>query len=259
MKFVFQLRNHCARIFTMKNWGHGEILKRSWANIYQPDIVYKRISQVKPVGFQISDSLSTVIPLAFFGIETALHILPTFENPLKETISTYVWSNYGLLATIGFYIIGIIIAILSIRLFFSLSKTRISKVGALLLTLVGIDLILVAIFPTREAGAPVTIQVVIHIFAACSIAGIFPLAILLLNPSLKARGWSRFYKYTFFVSGFALLVDIFALVVIAFNLNLLGIMERLLILNALIWIEVIAIRLLISTNIFRPRRLKVRA
>ena len=137
----------------MKDRGHGYILKRSSDYIYQPDSIFKRISHLIPVGFQISDSLSTVIPLAFFGIETALHILPTFENPLKETISTYVWSNYGLLATTGFYIIGIIITILSVRLFFSLSKTRISKVGALLLTLVGVDLILVAIFPTREAGS----------------------------------------------------------------------------------------------------------
>jgi hypothetical protein len=243
----------------MKDTGRGDILKRSWGNIYQPDIIYKRISQVKPVSFHISDSLSILIPFAFFGIETSLHILPTFQDPLRQTISSYVWSNYGLMATIAFYIIGIIIAILSIRLFFSLSKTRLSKIGALLLTLVGLDLILVAIFPTRQPGDPMTIQFVLHIFLAFSIAAIFPIAILLLNPSLKARGWSRLYKYTFFVSGFSLLVNIVALVVIIFDLNLLGILERLMILNALIWIEVVAVRLLLSSNIFSSRLKKVRS
>jgi hypothetical protein len=236
--------------------GNGEIFKRSWEYIYQPDFIYRRFPQVKPLGFHISDSLATIIPVAFFGIETALHILPTFQNPLRQTISTYVWSNYGTLATIAFYSIGIIIAILSIRLFFSLSKTSISKVGALLLTMVGIDMILVAIFPTRHAGDPVTIQFVLHMVSAFSIAIVFPAAILMLNRSLKDRGWNRLYKYTFFVAGFAILVDLFSLVVLIFDLQLLGMVERLLIFNALIWIEVVAVRIFLSSNIFKARMQK---
>jgi hypothetical protein len=240
----------------MNYLGRGDIFKRSWGYIYQPDLIYKRFPQIKPLGFHISDSLATIIPVAFFGIETALHILPTFQNPLRQTISTYVWSNYGMLATVAFYIIGIIIAILSIRLFFSLSKTSISKVGALLLTLVGMNLILVAIFPTRHTGDPMSLQFVVHIISAFSIAIVFPAAILMLNRSLKDRGWNRLYKYTFFVAGFEILVDLFALVVLIFNLQLLGIVERLLIFNALIWIEVVAVRIFLSSNIFKVRMQK---
>ena len=198
--------------------------------------------------FSIIDFIVLLGPILFVLLQAPLHFLPNPFSPLRETLSAYVWCDYGLMGTIAFYIIGTSLILLAIRLWVIFKNEKYPLIGCLLLLIIGIDLVLVAILPTRPTGAPLTIPVIAHILIAGSIAGIFPLAVLLIYHAFKIRGWDFLYKYTLFVAIFSAILDLTAFWVFTLDLRLLGLLERIMMVNSLIWIEIVVIKLINIQN-----------
>jgi hypothetical protein len=93
-----------------------------------------------------------------------------------------------------------------------------------------------------HSGAP-PIDGTIHTIASYGLGLLFPIAILLLAPSFKRTpNWKGIFIYTLIadVLGFALIVG----AIFGDQRGWFGLYERIIILNALVWVEVVAIHFL---------------
>jgi hypothetical protein len=103
-------------------------------------------------------------------------------------------------------------------------------------------LMLIAAFHMGHSGAP-PIDGTIHTIASYGLGLLFPIAILTLAPSFKSTpNWKNIFVYTLIAGILA-----FGLIIGAFfteQTGWFGLYERIIILNALIWVEVVAIHLL---------------
>ncbi len=168
-------------------------------------IVYRLGIRMGRIAFIVLDTFILAIPLLFFVIQVVFHLIDTGYNPIDETISMYVWCHYGIAQTIVFYLQSIAMLALTIRLYFVISRTARSKWGIGLLGLIGIGMLIVAICPTRQYGAPVTNLVIAHVGAALTIAGLFPLALILIAPGFKISAyWAQFGKFSIVVAAIAI-------------------------------------------------------
>jgi len=102
---------------------------------------------------------------------------------------------------------------------------------------------LIAAFRMDAPGAPRTTAGIIHTIASYGLGLLFPIAILSLAPSLKSTpNWRNIFVYTL-VAG----ILAFGLIIGAFfteQRGWFGLYERIIIGNALVWVEVVAIHLL---------------
>jgi hypothetical protein len=127
-------------------------------------------------------------------------------------------------------------------LFFNIRRARGFHAGIILLAFEGFVLMLIATFHMDHPGAP-PIDGTIHTIASYSLGLLFPIAILSLAPSLKSTpNWKGIFVYTLIAGVLALALILGAL--LAEQRGWFGLYERVIILNALIWVEVVAIHFL---------------
>jgi hypothetical protein len=117
--------------------------------------------------------------------------------------------------------------------------------------LAGIGILLIGVFPT-DSGSEATVRGMIHKHIVYAVGLLFPLSCYTLLPSLKADlRWKVLVPYTAFTGS---LVFIFIIGWIYLNVSglvnsILGIYERIFTLNATVWVEVMAVRLLFLPQI----------
>jgi hypothetical protein len=127
-------------------------------------------------------------------------------------------------------------------LYFNIRRARGFHAGISLLALCGFVPMLIAAFMDAP-GAPRTIDGIIHLISSYSLGLLFPIAILSLAPSFKSTpNWRNISIYTLItgVLAFGLLIGAFFIE----QTGWFGLYERIIILNALIWVEVVAIHYL---------------
>jgi hypothetical protein len=113
------------------------------------------------------------------------------------------------------------------------------------LVLLGFAMLLIGAFHTDPAGAAPTIEGTIHGLAATVTFWIFPVAILFMSPSLrKDPRWSYIFWYTIVAAVLAVALGI-TVRVIGHNQGSFGLLERLLVANMIVWVEVAAVKLLL--------------
>jgi hypothetical protein len=102
---------------------------------------------------------------------------------------------------------------------------------------------LIATFHMDAPGGSRTTDGTIHAIASYGLGLLFPIAILSLAPGLKSTpNWRHIFVYTLVAA-----VVAFGLIIGAFfteQTGWFGLYERIVILNALIWVEVVAIHFL---------------
>jgi hypothetical protein len=128
-------------------------------------------------------------------------------------------------------------------LYFNIRRARGFHAGISLLALCGFVLMLIAAFHMDAPGAPRTIDGIIHTISSYSLGLLFPIAILSLARSLKSTpNWRTIFIYTLItgVLAFGLLIGVFFME----QTRWFGLYERIIILNALIWVEVVVIHYL---------------
>jgi hypothetical protein len=192
--------------------------------------------------------------LALAGIVGPLVLVATdlaaaFSQPaydfIKDSISSLALTSLGWIQTIGFLVIGLLIEIFTAGLYLNVQKRRGFGVGIGLLAFFGFSLLLIGAFRTDPVGMAHTIDGRIHLAASYAVFGLFPIAVVSLLPSLSNDSkWRGMYFYSTITTGLAFALAI-GWLFLPEKSKYFGLYERIMVLNAVAWIEIIAIRLLV--------------
>jgi hypothetical membrane protein len=162
---------------------------------------------------------------------------------VRDSISSLALTPIGWLQSICFLAMGLLEVFFVAGLFFNIRRARGFRPGIGLLALCGFVLMLIAAFRMDAPEGPRTTAGIIHTIASYGLGLLFPIAILLLTPSLKSDpNWKNIFVYTLVagVLAFALIMG----ALFADQRGWFGLYERIIILNALVWVEVVAVHLL---------------
>jgi hypothetical protein len=173
----------------------------------------------------------------------------TSYSLVRDSISSLALTHIGWLQTIGFLAIGLLVEIFVAGLLFNIKRVRGFHLSIGLLVFFGFCLLLIGAFHTNPVGGPDTIDGTIHSLVATGAFWIFPIAVFIIAPSLrKDPNWSNIFHYTIATAGLGLILVI-ALGIAQDKISWFGLLERLLVANMIIWVEVVAIKLLcLSVN-----------
>jgi len=164
-------------------------------------------------------------------------------SPVRDSVSSLALTGIGWLQSICFLAMGLLLEVFAAGLFFNIRRARGFRAGIVLLALCGFVLMLIATFHMDVSGGPGTIDGTIHAIASYGLGLLFPVAILLLAPSFKSTpNWKGIFVYTLIAGVLALALILGAL--LAQQRGWFGLYERIIILNALVWVEVVAIHFL---------------
>lgn len=162
---------------------------------------------------------------------------------VQNSISSLALTSIGWLQTIGFLALGLLIEVFTAGLLFNIKGKRLFYFGILLFVVFGFAMLLIGAFRTDPVGAERTIEGRIHGFTAMAAFVLFPAALLSLITSIKRdANWQHLYRYTGITFILAVVLIIVIRVIQEPN-NFFGLMERLLVANMIIWVEVAAINL----------------
>jgi MFS family permease len=194
-------------------------------------------------------------PLGLIATDFAAAFSQPGYNFVKDSISSLALTSLGWIQTIGFLVIGLLVEIFTAGLFLNVQRKRGFGVGIGLLVFFGFSLLLIGAFRTDPVGAAPTIEGRIHLAASYAVFGFFPIAISSLIPSIRNDPkWRGMFLYTAVTAGlaFALTIGWWFLPV---KLSYFGLYERIMVANAIVWVEVVAIRLLLL-SVKRKREVK---
>jgi hypothetical protein len=164
---------------------------------------------------------------------------------IHDSISSLALTHIGWLQTIGFLALGLLVETFTAGLLFNIKNFRAFHLAIGLLVVFGFTVLLIGAFRTDPLGAARTIEGRIHGFTASTAFSLFPVALLFLIPSLRNDpNWRVLLRYTAvtFILGIVLVI---VLRIMQEQSTWFGLVERLLVLNMMIWVEVAAIRLFI--------------
>ncbi|MCX7911894.1 MAG: DUF998 domain-containing protein [Dehalococcoidales bacterium] len=164
---------------------------------------------------------------------------------IRDSISSLALTSLGWIQTIGFLAIGLLVEIFTAGLLYNIRPRRWFHLGIVLFVIFGFAMLLIGAFHTDPVGGPRTIEGRIHGIAASTAFWLFPIAILLLSSSIRNDPhWSNIFKYTIATVALAVVFGV-SLAVIPDESGWFGLLERLLVANMIIWVEVAAIKLFI--------------
>ena len=182
-------------------------------------------------------------PLLLVATDLAAGLTTSWYNWVQDSISMLAWTPLGWIQTLGFLAIGLMIEVFVAGLYFNIRRTRGFGFGIGLLMLFGFSLLLIGAFHTDPVGGSGTIDGTIHGIAAKTLFWFFPIACALIVPSLKKDPyWKPLFVYTITAAAVALAAMI-AIVLISEQLKCFGLLERIMVADEIIWVEVMAIRL----------------
>jgi hypothetical protein len=165
-------------------------------------------------------------------------------NMARDSISSLALTRLGFLQTIGFLAIGLLVEIFTAGLLFNIKGVRGFRFSIGLLVFFGFALLLIGAFRTDPIGGPDTVEGTIHSLAATGAFWIFPVAILIIAPSLRNDPhWKGISPYTG-IAGLLAVAFVITLGVLPDDISWFGLLERILVANMIIWVEVAAIDLL---------------
>lgn len=163
---------------------------------------------------------------------------------ISGSISSLALTRIGFLLVIGFMAIGLLVEIFVAGLLYNIRHHRGFHLGIAMLVFLGFALLLVGAFRTDPVGAPDTVEGTIHGLAAFVVFWLFPIAILVLAPSIKRdTAWTSLHRYTIIAAILALILALLA-TFIKDHISWFGLLERLLVANLIIWVGTAAFRML---------------
>ncbi len=183
-------------------------------------------------------------PAILVACDVSLGLLDSGYSFIHYSISSLAWAKLGWIQTVGFMAIGLLIEFFVVGLWMSIKGVRGFGFGIFLLMLFGFGMLLVGAFHTDPAAGPATFDGTIHGFAAKFVFWFFPVAVLLIAPSLRKE---PYWRGLFFYS---LASAVFAIGFMANSLRMphdfdwFGLFERILVADEIIWIWIMAVWLL---------------
>lgn len=193
--------------------------------------------------FCLTALASTTGPILFLILVLIVEAAQPGNNPIENTISTLVWGRLGWLQTIAFIVFGLLIATFGLRLYTSSPKLT-TKAGRVCLLLIGLGFILLGIFPAVPPDIPKTPGSSIHTWISEVMSLLFLVALLLITVSLSRGSRQKgLFVYTLATTLLAFFLAIVNALLPRSSPHM-GLAERILLLNGMVWIEVMSLRLL---------------
>ncbi len=183
-------------------------------------------------------------PLVLVALDlTAAFAMPQYDL-IRDTISSLALTSMGWIQTIGFLVIGLMIEIFTAGLFLNIKRRRGFDLGIFLMVLFGFGMLLIGAFRTDPVGGPATVNGRIHLVGAYGVLGLFPVSIGLMLSSIRNDPqWRGIFRYSAVTGVIAFCLAVGHLFLP--HLSWFGLYERLTVANAIAWVEVSAVWLLL--------------
>jgi hypothetical protein len=178
---------------------------------------------------------------------------PTYSY-LADSISSLALTTLGWVQTFGFLAAGLLVEVFVAGLLYNIRPSRGFHIGIFLLVLFGFGLLLLGAFHTDPAGVKYhTTTGFIHSLTATAVFWLFPAALGFIAPSLrKDPAWRNIFVYTVAAGALDVLLVI-TMGILHHRISWFGLMERLVVGNMILWVEVAAIKMLrLTHNSHRP-------
>ena len=189
----------------------------------------------------------TIGPVSYAFVTTLLGVLWLNYNPISIGMSELgaVGAPHALLMnTFGFQLLGVLIAAFGFGLYRSLRNGLISKIGATLIVIGGIDMIAVGLFAMDPAGLPNSVTNAGHDITATIASNAITIGMIVISLSFRKHiQWRRYWLFTLASAIASIALSPFPMIPI-YN-PYAGLIQRLAMGFALLWIEVISIKLLV--------------
>ena len=198
-------------------------------------------------------------PLVLVALDIAAAVSEPKYNLVRDSISALGLTSLGWIQTIGFVVFGLLVEIFTAGLFLNIRRKQLFDLGIGLLVFFGFGLALIGLFRTDPIGGLPTMSGRIHVWAAYSVLGLFPVVLALLLSSIRNDpNWRGLFYYTI-VTGILAFALAVGRLFLPQNITWFGLYERILVANVLIWVEITGIWLLLLSIRRRrnPRRLSV--
>jgi hypothetical protein len=181
-------------------------------------------------------------PLIFLFTEYFTFFTAEYNNNIiGNSISSLAWTRHGWVQTIGFLIFGLLVELFAVGVSFTLKGARGFGFAITILALFGFGLLLIGGFHTDVGMANRTINGMIHGYAAKAIFWLFPVAAILIIPTLrKDKLMNQLWLYSLISAVLAVGLMI-CIQTFAERRGWFGIFERILEFDAIFWVEVLAI------------------
>ena len=198
----------------------------------------------------ISGYFSLFVPAVFMTGTLLLEATQRNFNPISQTISMLVWYPHGWVQTVLFSLLGATLFLLAWKLRRTGMPGKKVKTGYATLLLSGLGFVTIAIFPSGIPGQPYTLVHTIHTWAAIVMTIAAPFSSLLLAPVFKTGSKYNLAYILCLVLGITGFVfNIVGLGIIIFGFPWIGAVERAIMLNGLIWAQLLAWQLYKSQHI----------
>ena len=196
-------------------------------------------------------------PLVLVALDIAAAVSEPKYSLIRDSISALGLTSLGWIQTIGFVVFGLLVEIFTAGLFLNIRRRHLYDLGIGLLTFFGFGLALIGLFRVDPIGAVPTMSGRIHVWAAYSVLGLFPVVLALLLSSIRNDpNWHGFFLYTI-VTGIVAFALAVGRLFLPQNITWFGLYERILVANVLVWLAIIGTHLLLLSIRRKPNRLSV--
>jgi hypothetical protein len=210
--------------------------------------IYRRLNIRSALAFA-----GIIGPLMLTGGDLYAGLASPGYSMVRHSISSLALSPIGWLQTIGFLALGLLVEIFAAGLLFNVKKSRWFFPGIAALLIFGFGMLVIGAFATDLVKDAKTIEGTIHGIATTISFSLFPVALFLLSLSFKKDpDWQHLYRYTVIAGILSVLIAI-TLQFFEDGVNYFGLVERILVANMIIWVEVMAINLLRLSLRLNPR------
>jgi len=164
-------------------------------------------------------------------------------NLVRDSISSLALTPLGWVQTIGFLCVGLLVEIYVVALLISIKPSHGFGLGLVLLVLFGFGILMLASFRTNLPGV-LTFEGSLHGIVSKTVFSIFPIAVGLISFSMKRDPrWKHLHVYSVATAILGIILSV--VISIADNINIFGLLERLLVANIVIWVETTAIHVIL--------------
>jgi hypothetical protein len=191
--------------------------------------------------------MAGAVPLLFLLSALFLGWMQSPYDIIQDTISAMVWGHYGWIQTVMFYLLGVVLISLACWLFIREKKSRSYRAGLVLLGTIGLTFVVIAICPTRQLGTEMTLPADIHEKAARFLPILLSGANFLMGNGLKSRrGMKGVWICSIMAGVSSLIFTALGAAIITTDSPYLGILELVLLLNGLVWLEIIVAKVILQ-------------
>lgn len=186
----------------------------------------------KAAAGRAADAACLGFPLVFMAVTTALETVQPGFNRVADTISELVWGPFGWIEAAMFGCFAAVTALSAIRL----------REAALPLGMAAAGCMLIAVFPTQAQGGGQTAASLIHELSAQTIAALLPAACFCLAYRLRKEAAQRAaVSFSVTAGVIGLVFNLFGFIAVHTDAAWIGAVERLIMLNGLIWLELMTL------------------